>query len=93
MTSTELKHQAYLQKWAAEVRDCRNSELSAVVQRTWDHAHYILSLGTRTAENFRGGIFLDRNSPHRICGVADTETSVSEQFGMLRNTSGWQWLH
>lgn len=28
MTSTELKHQARLQEWAAEIQDCRSSGLS-----------------------------------------------------------------
>ena len=32
MTSTELKHQARLQEWAAEMQDCRSSGLSV---RQW----------------------------------------------------------
>lgn len=32
MTSTELKHQARLQEWAAEIQDCRSSGLSV---RQW----------------------------------------------------------
>lgn len=32
MTSTELKHQAKLQKWAAAIQDCRSSGLSV---RQW----------------------------------------------------------